>query len=537
MIVWGGVYQDGPAFHYLNNGKRYNPKTNTWADIAPTTLAGRSSHAAIWTGSEMIVWGGYSMNGGYLNDGKRYKPTTNTWTDMASTTLAGRVAHTAVWTGSEMIIWGGKYHDGSVFHYLSDGKRYKPTTNTWADIAPTTLAGRAAHTAVWTGAGMLVWGGQGAAGYLNDGERYNPVTNTWIAIAPTVLAGRRDHSAVWTGSEMIIWGGYYWGSSDHYLSDGARYVSLATLSVTPNSGWCKADAWRTFTTVYQNLGGWRNIRYADFLINSKYDETTRCPYFRYDVQANRMFLHHPTLDQWMPPQGVAPGSVNKVSNGYAGLNATYSSVVTSTDTLTITWIISFLDKSSGRLNNLYLLVKDTQGHTSGWNDHGDWAVNYKPAPIYLSPREGWVRIGEWKEFVTRYSDRDGRNTVDEVYLLLARSFGFTVYAVYLKYKQSTNEMWLRNAGDTAWLGPITPGSMGAWLENEYVYVQGHWSRSGAYDGKTLTVRWWLHFKVPFRGIHEVYMRAVDNMGAEWNGDTGWQYMGRIEARLLWPYIP
>ena len=43
-----------------------------------TPLAPRYYHTAIWTGSEMIIWGGYG--GSYLNDGGRYNPVANSWT-------------------------------------------------------------------------------------------------------------------------------------------------------------------------------------------------------------------------------------------------------------------------------------------------------------------------------------------------------------------------------------------------------------------------------------------------------------------------
>ena len=59
----------------------------------------------------MIVWGG-SPGGGYLNTGGRYNPGTDTWTATSTTNApAARHYHTAVWTGSEMIVWGG-YDDG-----------------------------------------------------------------------------------------------------------------------------------------------------------------------------------------------------------------------------------------------------------------------------------------------------------------------------------------------------------------------------------------------------------------------------------------
>src|SRR5205807_1108356 len=73
--------------------------------------------------------------------------------------------------------------------------------------APSTPA-RAAHTAVWTGSEMIVWGGSDGSNTLNTGGRYNPATDSWTATSITNQTphARAAHTAVWTGSEMIIWG-------------------------------------------------------------------------------------------------------------------------------------------------------------------------------------------------------------------------------------------------------------------------------------------------------------------------------------------
>ncbi len=71
--------------------------------------AGRVGHTAVWTGSDMIIWGG-GNDSGFLNTGGRYNPLANVWTAVPTTDApTARSAHTAVWTGTEMIIWGGKY--------------------------------------------------------------------------------------------------------------------------------------------------------------------------------------------------------------------------------------------------------------------------------------------------------------------------------------------------------------------------------------------------------------------------------------------
>ncbi|WP_160164532.1 Kelch repeat-containing protein [Pedosphaera parvula] len=217
MIVWGG-YDNGI---YLNDGAMYDPASNTWSSV---TTSGapviRDAPVAIWTGTEMIIWGGYNNNGThYLGDGAKYNPNTDTWTPMATANApVARYFHTAVWTGTEMIVWGGSNGDGA---FLNSGARYNPSANTWTPISSSGApVGRFYQAAVWTGTEMLIWGGYGASGYLGDGARYNLANNSWTAMSSSGAPGPRfGHSWAWTGNEMIIWGGYNFGS----LNDGARY--------------------------------------------------------------------------------------------------------------------------------------------------------------------------------------------------------------------------------------------------------------------------------------------------------------------------
>src|SRR5438067_8130339 len=87
----------------------YAPTDDSWTATSTTSApAGRQQHTAEWTGSEMIVWGGFNTADPYLNTGGRYNPGTDSWTATSTTSApAGRYLHTAVWTGSEMIVWGG----------------------------------------------------------------------------------------------------------------------------------------------------------------------------------------------------------------------------------------------------------------------------------------------------------------------------------------------------------------------------------------------------------------------------------------------
>lgn len=230
LIVWGGSDANGRS----NLGGRYNRANDCWTAVSVTGApTGRSGHTAVWTGSEMIVWGGSDI--GASNTGGRYNPSTDSWTTTATAGApAARYSHTAVWTGSEMIIWGGADNGPR----LNTGGRYNPATDSWTAVTTAGApAARHAHTAVWTGSEMIIWGGIVTnPGGVNTGARYNPTTNSWTA---TTTAGtptaRYIHTAVWTGSEMIVWGGD--SVSPGTVHIGGRYNPVTnTWTATTTTG-------------------------------------------------------------------------------------------------------------------------------------------------------------------------------------------------------------------------------------------------------------------------------------------------------------
>ena len=105
----------------FNTGGRYNPTTNNWTVTSVTNApVGRSYHSAVWTGSEMIVWGGF-IGGGDTNTGGKYNPGTNSWIATSTTNAPiARAAHVAVWTGGEMIVWGGSGNAGTCLTVAGD---------------------------------------------------------------------------------------------------------------------------------------------------------------------------------------------------------------------------------------------------------------------------------------------------------------------------------------------------------------------------------------------------------------------------------
>jgi N-acetylneuraminic acid mutarotase len=222
MIVWGGFgpteYEnDGTLImdfsRALNTGGRYTPQPQGWAPVSTTGApSARIGHAAVWTGSRMIVFGGRN-SGGLLGDGVSYDPITDQWSALPPTGAPSpRSGATALWTGSALLVWGGdgptdnlSISSGALLTFAPDG-----TPAGWQPLstASSPSARRAASTA-WDGRRLYVWGGQSLQGAtLSDGSVWDSQSNTWSALgtsgAPTA---RFNAAAVWTGEEFAVFGG------------------------------------------------------------------------------------------------------------------------------------------------------------------------------------------------------------------------------------------------------------------------------------------------------------------------------------------
>jgi N-acetylneuraminic acid mutarotase len=117
FIVWGGLgctrTRTGEP-RSCGDGARYDPARDAWTPLsgvnAPTP---RSGHSAVWTGQVMLVWGGGAetcANGtsGACQDGAAYDPVADTWTPLrVQGAPFARSSHAAVWTGARMFVWGG----------------------------------------------------------------------------------------------------------------------------------------------------------------------------------------------------------------------------------------------------------------------------------------------------------------------------------------------------------------------------------------------------------------------------------------------
>jgi len=231
MIIWGGAASDGST---LRDGAIYDPSARTWTPISSLGAPSSRVYAVgVWTGDRMLVWGGLHSNTSHaaIGDGAAYDPAADTWTPISATGAPSpRLLHTAVWTGTEMIVWGGftSLVPGVPPTALGTGAAYDPAADTWRTTSPTNAPPpRAEHAAVWTGDRMIVWGGSSGHGAIGGGGIYDPLTDSWT---PTSTegepSGRVGFSGTWVGERLIVWGGLVLDVA-HSTNTGASYDPVA----------------------------------------------------------------------------------------------------------------------------------------------------------------------------------------------------------------------------------------------------------------------------------------------------------------------
>ncbi|MBI4403149.1 MAG: tandem-95 repeat protein, partial [Deltaproteobacteria bacterium] len=209
----------------------FDPTSNSWRRVSSKGAPLLIDYASlVWTGSEVIVWGGEGLWNEYAprKNGKRYHPSSDTWRSMADAPVA-RVGHAAVWTGSRMIVWGGMDYDFDHCYLKNNAKAYDPAGNKWYNFnsvgAPSP---RANAYATWVGGKMVIFGGSndecGFGRFLMNGGIYTQATNSWTPIAsPGAPPSSNENSNVFfVGNKMVV---YY----NNWDSKGCRFYIIDIL--------------------------------------------------------------------------------------------------------------------------------------------------------------------------------------------------------------------------------------------------------------------------------------------------------------------
>ena len=207
----------------------YDPDTDVWEQVAidlPTAERAMSvgDGRGVWTGSEVL----------YFAAGLALDPEHGTWRNVARFPLTERVTSAAVWTGKDLIVWGGC--DASIRYcslerqgLLTDGAIYSPSSDTWRAMAPSPLPAGASPAAVWTGTNVIFYAGL-VAGDTSSAASYDPETDEWTSLPIPPIKPRSGIGLAWSSDTgmLFAWG----GSTDmvdpaNALSDGVAFDSSA----------------------------------------------------------------------------------------------------------------------------------------------------------------------------------------------------------------------------------------------------------------------------------------------------------------------
>lgn len=211
-------------------------------DLPAPPLDVRWKHAMVWTGRELVVWGGEldALNMGVpgpdavYNDGAAYDPVAQRWRIMSESPLPGDSSPggsmggggvaSAVWTGREVVIvqagraaawhpgtdrWReiadppgdgalGLVAAGDVVVQVDRGAAWAwhPGNDEWTPLPdpPVVLS---QGVVVWTGEEVIVLGSSSTAG-----AAYDPDTERWRELPGT--GHPRAAAATWTGREVLV---------------------------------------------------------------------------------------------------------------------------------------------------------------------------------------------------------------------------------------------------------------------------------------------------------------------------------------------
>lgn len=224
VVFWGGE-----AGGFFGDGGFYDPVADTWELIpaADPQLAplDRFQPTIVWTGDFLLVWSGWNFVDGDAQGrapGLVYDPAAGTWRAMSvdGAPNAGSASKDAVvWTGAELIVWGGE-NPADRHAKTGTGAAYDPVNDRWRALPLEGAPQARLHpVSAWTGTDFLVFGGisRDTHADIYSGAAYNPETDTWRDLAPLDRPLWGPRMGAWTGSELMVW------SRDDSCFGGAFY--------------------------------------------------------------------------------------------------------------------------------------------------------------------------------------------------------------------------------------------------------------------------------------------------------------------------
>ena len=175
-----------------------------WRRGAAGPLFHRESAAQVWTGSELVVWGG-DPDG---DSGAAYDPAADEWRKIAAAPIPARCEGASAWTGREVLVWGRACR---LTPGPAAGAAYDPAADRWRELPAGPVEAGSVTTSVWTGRELVLFNPGGPTGVFDPGE------GRWRTLPPAPRPFT-SLTASWTGREVLVLGTELENPSRHWTA-------------------------------------------------------------------------------------------------------------------------------------------------------------------------------------------------------------------------------------------------------------------------------------------------------------------------------
>ncbi len=233
LIVSGGHAGEGPPGpgDRHDDALAYEPDGDGWRTLPDSPLGPRAGAVTGWVAEELVVYGGHTRaeddGFAYLADGAAYDPGEDAWRELPDSplpTLSG--IHAAV-VDDRLLVLGGQDPAPEADERATATVAYDPDADTWETLADMPGAHDTLASA-WTGDVLYVLGGglpDPGEGDVTDDRAppflaYVADEDLWLPREDPPGGYRTHHAMAWTGAELIVWGGQH----DDGPADGLRWT-------------------------------------------------------------------------------------------------------------------------------------------------------------------------------------------------------------------------------------------------------------------------------------------------------------------------
>ncbi|XP_066292296.1 kelch-like protein 9 [Branchiostoma lanceolatum] len=217
-VVGGQTRTDPTGLSTTNRVVRYDPRTNTWIEVAPLLQARACFTTSVLDGCIYVIGGGNSAE--ILNSVERYDPKANKWSFVTSL-LQPLYAHASTVLDNKLYVSGGAQNG----RFLKDVWVYDQLTDRWQRSRNMNYR-RGWHGMAAMQDRLLVMGGKtneneqypnmrlGFHTIPHIVESYDPARNEWSIMKRPLIHTQCEAGAVVTDCGIFLVGGYSWQSQE-----------------------------------------------------------------------------------------------------------------------------------------------------------------------------------------------------------------------------------------------------------------------------------------------------------------------------------